>query len=419
MTLKSNRPRCAPGPLGKLKVAARENADPACALTLYYRRRMSLWAIAGRRLLALLPGLVFSAVCQAAPSRYSGRLEVGPEYDTNPVRVEVVRGAAASPVAASPLGRIVLSSDVLVPVADRATVSASAAAAGKRFVRDDVRTEDVALVQASASVSVSLGETSSLSLLGGYYDVFARASVEARDFRSATPALRWDQSLWGGVLMAGGGQRFFTYKANRDFSFSGPSLFSVYRRALSPASGSRAADWEGTVAATLERRTYEGGRCATAEDCPTAAGAPRRLDTFSTAQLDLTRTTDVLLGAGLAAHVNASNSYGETLYRGLVHVRGAVLLPWHVSATGRVDIVFTRYAQSVPLARNAMTGTPLASIEDESRSVLRLELVRPATDWLDLGARYTLYTNELRSGPVTYRRQTFLLFLAVSYGNDR
>jgi hypothetical protein len=89
-----------------------------------------------------------------------------------------------------------------------------------------------------------------------------------------------------------------------------------------------------------------------------------------------------------------------------------VLLPWQLALSTRAELVATRYRDEVPLAWNTMTGMPQATIEDESRSTLRAELVRPAGRHLDVGGRYTLYTNELRAGPIEFRRQTFLLFVA-------
>jgi hypothetical protein len=91
-----------------------------------------------------------------------------------------------------------------------------------------------------------------------------------------------------------------------------------------------------------------------------------------------------------------------------------VLLPWQLSLTMRAEVVAARYREAVPLTRIVVTG---ATIEDERRSTGRVELARPIGGGVELGARYTLYTNELGAGPSRYRRQTALLF--VSFQADR
>jgi hypothetical protein len=180
-------------------------------------------------------------------------------------------------------------------------------------------------------------------------------------------------------------------------------------RHLWPGANPEAADWELSAVVSLEARTFSGIRCTSVEMCPGPADAGRRRDRFAVAQVEVTRAGGFLVAAGLSGHLNASNSYGESLVRGLVHARAVVLLPFELSLSGRGELVFTRYREQVPVARN-LAGQPLVSIEDESRSTLRLELARPLGGHVDLGLRYTLYGDELATGPAHYRRQTALLF---------
>ena len=112
-------------------------------------------------------------------------------------------------------------------------------------------------------------------------------------------------------------------------------------------------------------------------------------------------------------HGNLSNSFGEPLLRGIVHLRAVVLLPADLSLSGRAELVVARYLDGLPLVRNVMSGNPDVNLEGESRSTVRVELARPFGKHVDAGLRYTLYANELGSTPVHYRRQTALLFLAV------
>jgi hypothetical protein len=135
----------------------------------------------------------------------------------------------------------------------------------------------------------------------------------------------------------------------------------------------------------LEDRRFQVARCPSLELCPGPPGAGRRRDRFWTARAEVTRTGALLLGAGLLLGVNDSNSYGESLQRLIGSLRGVVLLPWQLSLSARAELVATRYREAVPVGHNATTGM-FVSVEDEGRSALRLELVRPLTDAVELGA---------------------------------
>jgi len=367
----------------------------------------------GVALCALL-GVGPSLPVRAETVRYGLRAEVAAEYDSNPGRIERVNGepSGRSPdIVASPAGRLVLSGDLAAPLGTRQSVSLAATVGGKRFQRSEVRAEDVVVVEASGAWNVLAGERTTLGLLGGYAEAFQRQGIEARDYRSSAPTLRLEQGLGeGGLLSAGVGYRWFTYKPDAQFDFQGPSAFAGYRHLFPGASGE--ADWEWSGGATADLRDFTGTRCLqTACPGPTSAGGRR--DEFWTLHAELTRTGGFLLGGGLAVHGNVSNSFGERLLRGLVHLRAVVLLPADLSLSGRAELVLARYPEGLPLSLDVMKGTSDSNLEGESRSTVRLELARPFGKHLDAGLRYTLYTNELASSPVRYRRQTALFFLAV------
>jgi hypothetical protein len=361
-------------------------------------------------LLAIGPSLP----ARAGPVRFGLRAEVGAEYDSNAGRVEqVAQAASQEPIVGSPVGRLVLTGELAAPIGARQSLALFASVAGKRFTRNEVRAEDVVVADASAGWNVLAGARTSIGLQGAYYDVFQRRGAEARDFRSATPAFRLEQGLGeNGVLTAGVGYRWLTYKPDPQLDFAGPTAFALYRH-LFPGGPDGGADWEWSGGASGELRDFNGTRCLDVTACPGPAQAGARRDQFWTLHLEATRTGTFLVGAGLAMHADLSNSYGEQLVRGLAHLRTVVLLPGQVSLSARAELVVTRYRDLVPLVRNLANGPPLVSIEDDSHSTARLELARPLSAHLDAGIRYTLYTNEIASGPVRFRRQTALLFLAV------
>jgi hypothetical protein len=128
---------------------------------------------------------------------------------------------------------------------------------------------------------------------------------------------------------------------------------------------------------------------------------------------ELARTASFLVGAGASVHFNQSNSTGESLVRGLFHLRAVAPLPWSLSLSGRADLVVTHYRNSLLLVKDPNAAAPLVSIEDENRSTLRFELARPLAKGIEIGTRVVLYSSFPSRGAVEYARQTALLYLAV------
>jgi len=364
--------------------------------------------------LCALVGLAPSLPARAQAVRYSLRAEVAAEYDSNPGRIERIAGeptGRSEDITGSPVGRLVLAGDLAAALGTRQTVSLFASLAGKRFGRAEVRDEDVVVAEATGSWNVQAADRTTVGLVGAYAEAFQRQSIERRDFQTLSPTLRLDQGVGqGGLLSAGIGYRWLHYKPDASFDFQGPSAFASYRHAWPGDSG--AADWEWSGGATAELRSFTGTRCLE-DQCPGPSDAGARQDQFWTAHTEITRTGTFLAGGGLAVHGNVSNSFGEPLLRGLVHLRAVVLLPAELSLSARAELVVAHYLDGLPLVRDAMNPARDVNLEGENRSTVRLELARPFGKHLDAGVRYTLYTNELGSTPVHYRRQTAMLFIAV------
>lgn len=358
-----------------------------------------------------LAGLSGPMLAQAA-SGFELRGEFGPEYDTNPTRAERVSVAADLAPGPSALSRFVTSASGAWALAPQVGLSLSGGLGGKRFVNTDAHGEDVLVVQSSTELTLGLGRALRLALSGTYYDAFQRGPVDRRDFRSGAPGLRFDRRFADhGVFSIGGGYRWFDFKSENAFSFSGPTALVRAHQSLPGDLGEGAADWDWDASASLEWRGFSGPACER-DVCADALG-PRHTDRFWLLAGEVTRTSHVLFGAGAAVHVNQSNSYGESLVRGAFHLRSVLPLPAQFSLSARAEIVLTRYADSLPLVRDPEMGTPRISIEDESRSTLRVELARPLSARVEIGTRYTLYTSAPSSGPLDFRRQTVLVYLAL------
>jgi hypothetical protein len=352
---------------------------------------------------------------------YGLRLEAGVEHDSNPARLENVEGVSgARPIPGSPALRLVSGADASAALG-AVTLSLSGGLAGKRFLLTDAQLEDLVIAEARAGASLPLHRLWELGLGAGYYDVFQRADGlgDARDFRSVTPSLRLACNLPSASLALGGGWRWFRFKPEAAFDFQGPTVLAGYRQTVTPhAAEGPGAQWDLSAGASLEDRRFSVGRCLSLQSCPGPPGTELRHDQFWAGHLDVTRTGALLLGGGLLLGLNRSNSYGESLWRLAVSGRVVALLPWRLSFSARGELVATRYQDAVPVGYDAMTGT-FVSVEDEGRSTLRLEVVRPLGAAFDLGARYTFYSETPGAGPVEFRRQVFLLYLAVYYPAGR
>lgn len=355
---------------------------------------------------------VASGTARAEPPRYNWRIEDGIEYDSNPGRVERIDGTPSQPPPpASTLARVVASGALAADLGERNTLAVSGAFGGKWFTQSQARAANVLVAQAQASDSQRVGQRTQLALAMSYYDVFQRRSTELPDFRSLLPALRLDRGIAKSMLASlGGGYRWFTFKPDGAYSFRAPTAFVSFRHVLPGDVLSGGADWEWSAGASLEARTFAGVAC-TSSGCSQTAGGAQHTDRFWIGHAEWSRTGTWLCGAGLALHVNQSNSYGEALLRGLVHVRAVVPLPWELSLSTRAEVVATRYRDPLTFLK-PVAGLPSTSIEDESRSTVRVELSRLFAGHIELGARYVFYTSAPSFGAVGFRRQTALFYIA-------
>jgi hypothetical protein len=350
---------------------------------------------------------------------YAIRVEAGAEHDSNPARLETVAGASpARPIVPSPALRLVTAADLHAGIGRGHVLSISGGLAGKRFFQAEARAEDLIIAEAGARFQLRPGPGWGLGLDAGYYDVFQRAGSlgEARDFRSATPSLRIEHASALGSFALGAGWRWFTFKPEPTFDFSGPTVMAAFNHMLAgdPAGATASVEWALAAGAGLEFRNFAVASCQSLDRCPPLEtdGSDLRRDRFWSAHIDVSRTGALLLGGGLFLGANESSSYGESLWRLAASVRAVWLLPWQFSLATRGDLVATRYREAVPVGHNAITGT-FVSIEEEGRSTVRLELVRPLGSRLELGARYTFYVQASVS-PVKYQRQLVLLYLAFA-----
>jgi hypothetical protein len=361
----------------------------------------------------------------ADTEHYQLRAEVGAEYDSNAHRAEQLSSAGADLVA-SFLQRFVVTGQLFDQVAPRHAIAMSATAAAKIFDAPPARSENVAIAQSSLMWRTALGVRTWLAPTGTYYEAFQSwgpdrdPAGERRDFRSLAPTLELRSALSDRFdLSAAAGYRWLVFKPDRNFDFDGPTAGVNLRWLYDAEEG---ADWEARAGAALEDRRFGGpahvGMCPP-DGLPCPGTVPRN-DQFLMAQGDLTRTGRVLLTLGYAFHYNESNSFGETLIRHIGFARVATALPFAFYLAARADLLFAFYRDPIPVAQTTDTsqmvgGKQFATIEDENRSSVRVDLSRDITAPLRAILRYTFYANELGGNSGTYRRHTLLLSLAFTY----
>jgi hypothetical protein len=364
----------------------------------------------------------------ADTEHYQLHTELGVEYDSNAHRAERI-STSGGDLVGSFLQRLVLTGQLVDQVAPRHAIAMSATAGAKIFDAQPARSESVAIAQSSLLWRATLGPRTWLTPLGSYYEAFQSwgpegdPAGERRDFRSLTSNLELRTSLGYNLeLAAAAGYRWLVFKPDRNFDFNGPTA-GVSMRWLYDAEGG--ADWEARASAAFEYRRFDGpahvSMCVPARPdglpCP---GTDARDDQFVMAQGEVTRTGRVLLALGYAFHHNASNSFGETLIRHIAIARVATALPLRLYLAARADLLFAFYRDPIPVAQAVDTmqmvgGKQFATIEDENRSSVRVDLSRDVGAPLRAILRYTFYANELGGNSGTYRRHTLLLSLAFTF----
>lgn len=381
--------------------------------------------------LVVHPALGSRAEARATDERVGVRAELGAEYDDNVHRAEQIPGMTdAAPRVASAVARGVFGLSASDSLPHEQEVAFAMLGAGKLFLAPAARSENVFIVDNAGSWRIATDPRGKLGIGATYYEATQSGteteralSAEARDFRSLAPMLRLLRLIGASSSLGlAAGYRWFVYKPQRAYDFLAPVLAIDYRLVHETTEGD--ADWEVTASGGVELRRFGGSRlvyvptgCSTPPCLPALDPAgTRHVDQFFTGQIDVTRTGGVLVGAGYLLQWNRSNSYSESLLRHVGTVRLTAPLPFDLYLAARAELVYVTYSEKVTLATTGPTGQTSASIEDEKRSQLRVELSRDLTAGLQLVARYSFYANALGDGAGTYRRQTATL--SLTYTSD-
>lgn len=371
-----------------------------------------------------------SALVALAVLKLTLRLELGPEWDSNANRAEIVQGAAMQTDV--PTSSFLVRSTArggLAVRTGRNLFRLSGLLGGKVFFNPAVSDQNMIVGQLGVEDRLRVHRAVELGVSGDYYDV-AQMSLGScpagscnrhRDFRNGSALLRLSFFDDPGQLTLSGGYRGFQWKPDPAFDFHAGQLNAVAGMRLYAGPAEREHEIDLTAAYHLERRAYQGAReiniCppGTPIDptrCLTSLGQ-HRSDWFHEALVDVTYVKVILLSLTYAAQLNQSDSFGQSLLRHIVTLKFSSRLFWQLYLTLKGQLMINRYLDPVLLDRQVNSQT-FISIEEENRNAFVADLERPiGRTGLAVGARYSVYTNELSRAPASFLRH--VVYLGLSY----
>jgi hypothetical protein len=360
------------------------------------------------------------------------RLELGPEYDTNANRAEVIAGTPAQD-GGPPIGSALLRTTARGALTLRTGINQLRIDAGlgaKIFFNPDVFDQNVVVLQAGVEDRVRLSRRFLLGFQSDYYDAFQpdipsscenKDCARERDFRSGSLRARLTLLEDVGDVTVTGGYHGYQYKGFSDYNFQAASagIFATSRAHVGAAEDPTELTF--SAAYGFEKRYFTGyvEQLADWSTCmPEIARTPgalvacgaQRTDWFHEASFEATYLKRFLVSAGYALQLNESNSFGYSLLRHLISLKVSFRLPWQIYVTLKGQLQFTTFLDPVLLFANVNNAT----FEDENRNMALADLERPiGKAGLALNARYTVYTSELGSNQAEYLRM--VIFLGLTY----
>jgi hypothetical protein len=370
------------------------------------------------------------AIAVIAVLKLTLRLDLGLEYDSNANRSEVVAGQSDDD---PPRQSALLRTTARVGVQWKRGINLLEAQAGlgaKVFFAPSVFDQDVVVAQASLNDRLTLGHWGQLQFLGDYYDAFQNLvasncgdCLRRRDFRTGSGGLRLTVFDGPGAFWVGGAYRSFTYKPDAYFSFQTP--IGDVGASVTHNFGSDDNPHDVTLAGSyhLERRAFSGTEQLRSNDPACAPslpladgclelGANQRVDVYHEAGAELSYVGVLLASIGYAIQLNQSNSYGQAFLRHVVTLKLAYRLPFKIYATAKLQLYVSNGLDRV-LLNPQISNLTFATIEDENRNAVIVDLERELTRGLAINARYSFYASTLGAQQTNYRRH--VAYLGLTY----
>ena len=172
----------------------------------------------------------------------------------------------------------------------------------------------------------------------------------------------------GRRFAGGAGWRWFVFKPERGFDFQAPTAFLSYWQSVSPPLEEPGAEWDWRVTASFEGRRFRSGPLRGRRRLSARRSPPINGWTASSPRPPRsTAPATCCWAAGCAGQLNDSNSYGESLLRGAVFLRG-VRAAALAAVPGRPGRAGRHPLRATPSRWAATHAGAFLSIEEEGRS---------------------------------------------------
>jgi hypothetical protein len=377
------------------------------------------------------------ALTALAVLRLGLSLSLGPEWDSNANRAEIVpEGSSAADVPQPSFLLRTTAQGWLSWVTKQNLLRASVGLGGKIFFDPAVQDQDVLVLQLGAEERVRVARPLHLALVGDYYDAWQLPTGpnRHRDFRNGNLQGRVYVLNRMGEVDFTGGYRGFEYKPNYEFDFQGGQFaINSITRLRFGSNDDHELDFASSY--HLERRFFTGPIAILNESQhvppptqsmpPCSLGQPiqqyclqsgsdTRADWLHEMGAEATYVGPLLVMIGYGAQLNLSNSFGQSLFRHIFTVKVAYRFPWSLYAAVKAQLYVTKYLDPV-LLDTSVNNQSFITIDDENRNALIVDLERPiGATGLAIDARYSWFTNELASQSKSHFAR-HVVFLGLTY----
>jgi hypothetical protein len=367
------------------------------------------------------------------------KLDLGPEYDSNANRAELLEGRPTN--GDTPTGSALVRTTTKMSLSWQKGISLLRVSGGlgaKVFFNPEVQDQNTLVGQLAVDERLAVGRIVDLGVALDYFDAgqlavpppCAPICERHRDFRTGSGTARLTLLDQHGDFTLIAGYRGFQYKPDPAFSFQAVHAGVLATAHLESVRGAHMHEVGFAAAYHLEYRWFAGDQDELRHDFTEQQHQcgpdftvyadcirpkeplEQRHDWFHDMSFEISYVGPLLFSTGYGVQLNLSDSFGSSLLRHGFTARLAARLFWQIYGTVKAQVFYNSFLDPVLLGTTAALKP--VSLEDENRNAFIVDLERPiGKSGVAVVARYSVYTNELASRPVEFIRH--VVYLGVSY----